>query len=164
MRCRLTRLGLLRRRRGKLVEEDHGGVLMAEFRRRTRAEGVREENCLHVHAHKRARARSQVPRCSPKCGTRSASSSRGLLGSSGTRATTATSRVNLPWLDRSRVQSLGTANVWFDQRRSRRSAQCASDSQLIVPLHGLIGGRMGGHRHFGAPESLRASPITHHPF
>ena len=51
MRCRLTRLGLLRRRRGKLVQEDHGGVLMAEFRRRTQAEGVREEN----HSHTRGR-------------------------------------------------------------------------------------------------------------
>ena len=47
--CRLTRLGLLRRRRGKLDEldtEDHGGVLMAEFRRRTQAQGVHEESSL----------------------------------------------------------------------------------------------------------------------
>ena len=107
MRCRLARLGLLRRRRGELVEEDHGGVLMAEFRRRTRAEGVREKNCLYVHARTRACTRAQVPRCSPKCGTRTASSSRGLLGSSGTRAATATSRVNSLWLDRSRVQVSG---------------------------------------------------------
>ena len=50
MRCRLMRLGLLRRRQGKLVKEDHGGVLMAEFRRRTQAEGVREENRSHTRA------------------------------------------------------------------------------------------------------------------
>ena len=49
--CRLTRLGLRRRRRGEVDAEDHG-VLMAEYRRRTQAQGVREESSLaHSRAH-----------------------------------------------------------------------------------------------------------------
>jgi hypothetical protein len=53
MRCRLARLGLLRRRQGKLDAEDHGGVLMAEFRRRTQAQGVHEQSSL-ARAHRYA--------------------------------------------------------------------------------------------------------------
>ena len=52
MLCRLARLGL-RRRRGEVDIEDHGAVLMAEYRRRTQAQGVCEESSL-------ADARAQV--------------------------------------------------------------------------------------------------------
>jgi hypothetical protein len=56
------------------------------------------------------------------------SSSRRLLGSSGTRPATAMSRANSPWLDRSRVHRLDTGLLIcgpVDQRPSRRSVQCA---------------------------------------
>ena len=63
MRCRLANLGLLRRSRGKLDEEDHGGVLMAEYRRRTEAQGVREEPSLaHAHVHVRVHRSRDAPR------------------------------------------------------------------------------------------------------
>jgi hypothetical protein len=63
MRCRLTRLGLRRLRRGKFDAEDHGAVLMREYLRRTQAQGVREENSLaHAQAHVRVHRSRGAPR------------------------------------------------------------------------------------------------------
>ena len=44
MCCRLERFGLRRRRGGEVDAEDHGAVLMAEYRRRTQAQGVRAKD------------------------------------------------------------------------------------------------------------------------
>ena len=55
MRCRAARLGLLRRRRCKLDQKDHDGVLMAEYRRRTEAPGVQRNL-----ARSRSRARTNA--------------------------------------------------------------------------------------------------------
>ena len=62
-RCRLVRLGIRRRRRGEIDVEDHGAVLMAEYRRRTQAQGVREGLSL---AHARAHARVHRSRGAPR--------------------------------------------------------------------------------------------------
>ncbi len=60
-RCRLVRLGIRRRRRGEIDVEDHGAVLMAEYRRRTQAQGVREGLSLaHTRAHTHACAGPEV--------------------------------------------------------------------------------------------------------
>ena len=65
MPCRLERFGLRRRLRlrGEVDVEDHGAVLMAEYRRRTQAQGVREESSLaHSRAHVRVHRSQGAPR------------------------------------------------------------------------------------------------------